>query len=369
MQLPVKHRQIVDELLKAVKSKPNRPPTLIKGSVGSGKSWLIYEIVSQLKKDFKNTGLWPVYIPLQLSAYKLAETINSHVNFERSIAIKSLKNGAEPAKYRSIIILENIDILFNLPTSTGTFLRPKKIGRGSTQYSQIQYANELRRYLIENSSKVSILATANDNTSFIEDPEQPFYEYFNILELDALDNQQCTDYVKDSLKDFLDDKEVTTILSAFNAFSSRWILNITDGKISLLNSLVDAIVRCQFSKKIKGKGNLTVDSIIESYFMKITPIQIRILDSLAYSERVLLDQITFLQNSFLGSEASIKEFNSSLSIQQLCKKEILEKEGIGKQSTYRLKSMALKAWLRFSKKTNLYEVIDPVKKITTFVKI
>lgn len=361
MNLPQKHKQILEEILKSIKTKPNRPPTLIKGELGSGKSWLIHELVANLKKDFKSNGLIPVYVPMQLSAYNLVEIIQAQVNFEKSQIISQNKNSTDPTKYRTLIILENIDILFNLSTSSGLFSKPKKIGRGSTQYSQLQYANELRRYLIENNSKVSILATTSENTHFIEDPEQPFYEFFNIIELNKLDSQQSIEYFKDSSKDYIQEKEVTAFINTMSSFNPKWILHITDGKISLINSLVDSFLEKILIKNRKRQNDSAYENLVSSYFIKVAPFFTRELDKLAYSERVLIDKISIIENAFPGSRVSFKEFNSSLVLQQLCKKHILEKEGTGKNTSYKLASMAFKAWIRFSKQCKFFEIIDPTK--------
>lgn len=361
MNFPIKHKQILDELLKSIKAKPNRPPTLIKGELGTGKSWLIHEVVLNLKKELINNFVIPVYIPMQLSAYHLVEVIQTHINFERSRLLSKNSNSIDVSKYKMLVILENIDILFNLQTSSGMFSKPKKIGRGSTQYSQLQYANELRRYLIENNTKISILATTSENTYFIEDPEQPFYEFFNIIELTKFDSQQCVEYFKSSLKDYFDDKETITILNAISNINSNWILHMTDGKISLINSLLDSFLEKSLTKNKRKNSELNFESLMSDYFIKVSPFFTRELDRLGYSERILIDKISLIENSFAGSQVSFKEFNSSLFIQQLCKKNILEKEGQGKSSTYRLSSMAFKAWIRFAKRCNFYDILEPTK--------
>lgn len=361
MNLPTKHKQILDEILRSVKTKPNRPPTLIKGELGTGKSWLIHEIVANLKTEVKSNGLIPVYIPMQLSAHNLVDMIQTHINLEKSQVISQNKNSTDSTKYRTLIILENIDILFNLSTSSGMFSKPKKIGRGSTQYSQLQYANELRRYLIENNSKVSILATTSENTYFIEDPEQPFYEFFNIIELGKLDNQQCIEYFKDSSKDYVPEKEASALINTISNFNPKWILHITDGKISLINALIDSFLEKVLIKNKKKSGDSAYENFISSYFIKVTPFLTRELDKLGYSERILIDKISLIENSFMGSQVSFKEFNSSLFLQQLCKKNILEKEGVGKNTSYRMSSMAFKAWIRFSKRCKFFEIVEPSK--------
>jgi hypothetical protein len=361
MNLPPKHKQILDEILKSVKTKPNRPPTLIKGELGTGKSWLIHEIVANLKTEVKSNILIPVYIPMQLSAHNLVDIIQTHINLEKSQVISQNKNSTDSTKYRALIILENIDILFNLSTSSGMFSKPKKIGRGSTQYSQLQYANELRRFLIENNSKVSILATTSENTHFIEDPEQPFYEFFNIIELGKLDNLQCIEYFKDSSKDYVPEKEISALINAISTFNPKWMLHITDGKISLINALIDSFLEKVLIKNKKKNGDSVFENLISSYFIKVTPFFTRELDKLGYSERILIDKISLIENSFMGSKVSYKEFNSSLFVQQLCKKNILEKEGTGKRTSYRLSSMAFKAWIRFSKRCKFFEIVEPSK--------
>lgn len=361
MNLPAKHKQIFDEIIRSMKSRPNRPPTLIKGDMGTGKSWLITEILSCLKKEYKNFGSIPVYIPMQLSAHNLVETIQHQISMEKSRILSETKNPLDPVKIKVLVIIENIDILFNLPTSTGNFSKPKKIGRGSTQYSQIQYANELRRFLIENNSKISILATTGESTSFIEDPEQPFYEFFNIIEINKMDNQQSLEYFKDSLKDYVEDKEINSFINTLSTFNSKWILHLTDGKISLINALIDSFLEKNLIKNKKRLKDGSFEGLISDYFIKVSPFFTRELDKLGYSERILIDKMTVIENSFSGSQVSFKNTNTSAFIQQLIKKHILEKDGSGKNATYRLTSMAFKSWVRFCKKCQLHELLDPTK--------
>ena len=184
--LPQKYRNALDSLLKFYSAKTLRPPTLIKGHYGTGKSWLLQLVYHEFKRRSDETLVLPLFLPLQLNADGLLNSISTEMESAASKFLSSSMSEKQlPSKIRYMIFIENIDRLYNLPTPGGVFSRPKRIGRGKSQYSQMQYASELRRFLIENTGRVSLFASSGKETPFTEDPGQPFYEFFNVVKIEG----------------------------------------------------------------------------------------------------------------------------------------------------------------------------------------
>lgn len=333
------------------------PPVIIKGGRGTGKSWILNSVFKELKEKQSVTGLIPVRVPLHLNATFLLQSIQREMDLSKIKFLDAVSDAGIAKRTRFLLFIDEIDALFN--TDVREKMPARAFGRGASQFSQIQHAAQLRSFLIENNEKVSLLTTSNQDIRFTEDPEQPFYNFFNLLELSPLDSAQSSTYFFDRLKSTNDSLGLTRVIRGFNP---DWIQNLTDGKILHIHFLVDVFKKIELEDLGTPKSLEDVlETILTTYFLKLTPYYELELSKLSYQEKLLVDLISLLHDGFTSREVQGFDSNISLVTTKLKDKLFLNVEGEGHAAKYYFASTSLKAFLRFFKKTNMLSVISPKK--------
>ena len=147
---------------------------------------------------------------------------------------------------------------------------------------------------------------------------------------------------------------------SFGSINTNWVLNLTDGKISHLNSLADAIIHLSLSNDRKASD---LSALLSAYFYRISSQVHLFLDSLSYVEKLLMDRIALAPSPFRISDISTPTINTSSYIKTLHQKRIIDYDEKEKDALYRLSVSSVKCWLRFYKQCDLSKTLNPSKKV------
>lgn len=318
------------------------PPLLLKGPSGVGKSWLLKEIEGEINKNDRLVG---ISVPLVLNANNLVSKISSLVSTkEKELKIKK----SETKKTVSyVILLEGIDTLFNINKD---FRSKKKVFGKSAEYShQIQHASELRSYLIENSRKITLIASSSENTQFVEDPDLPFYNFFNLIEVNALNEIESIEYVNEKIGK---NKKAAEIIQDLEAADPHWPLHLTEGLISYINLFAGTALEIAAAKH---PANKQLNEFLVNYFNKLDPLVGKIVDSMSYSEKGLVDLLCTLPFTFEARNINYPGINLSRALSFLVNKHILIPAS-DRPSSFQFKSHVFRSWLRFSKGLDVFDL-------------
>ena len=360
--LPKSYRSIIDHLGKAYSTRSLRPPTIIKGPRGSGKSWILYMLFKRLSENSKSTNIIPVKVPMQLNALNLISIIRKEIEKAQSTFIAEMAGKEPPAsnKLKYVLLIENIDELFNL--------RPegeKNVSARIKTHSPSFFASELRRFLIENSNKITLFATTGIEIRFTEDPDQAFFEFFNIIELTPFSELESQHYIFTSLeRSKIIQNRFKKLIDIFHTLNEYSLTELTDGNISLLNLFIDTVSSMNPQKGTGEKHIDVISDFFNGYFYRIAPHMQIIINQLSYNERILVDRIALAPTpfrlkdiSFKKADTSLQNLNFSLYMKNLIKKDLVVTLNDG--LVYMLSSQALKAWIRFHKRLNNRYIINP----------
>lgn len=318
------------------------PPLLLKGASGVGKSWLLKEIEDEINKNDKLIG---ISIPLVLNANNLVSKISQLA----SVKEKELKSKKGDAKKNVsfVILLEGIDSLFNVSKD---FRSKNKVFGKSAEYShQIQHASELRSYLIENSRKISIIASSSENTQFIEDPDLPFYNFFNLIEVNSLNEIESLEYINEKIGK---NRKALEIIDDLNKMDQHWPLHLTEGLISYINLFTGTALEVT-TQKISTKE--TLNDFLVHYFNKIDPLVVKTIDNMSYSEKGLVDFICTLPFTFEARQINYPGINLSRSLSSLVNKQILI-PAPDRPNSFQFKSHVFRSWIRFNKRLDIFDI-------------
>lgn len=332
-------------------------PSLLAGPRGTGKSWVLSEVRQRISSQADKTGIYPVEVPWSLSAETLIDSI------ERGIARARLnKTGtgllAHQRQDKFLLFLEDIDVFFNPKRIDAPFRKPKgSKGGGAALYSQIRNANRLRAFLIERHETVSILATAGDDLRFLEDSDLPFFQFFNVINVEPMSPEHTLALIKSKL-----DRNwtFTALIDSLTKLSPGFHHRLTDGKLLFINSIVDAI----WDLQVEGLSlNQPADDIISHflslYFHRLDPHMSAMFDNLSGLERQVIDGAVLLGDVFSPAEIPATGVPAlARLLPRLVDKQVFARES-ARVSRYKFNSSTMKAYLRFRRKMPLSQVINP----------
>lgn len=328
------------------------PPTIIKGPPGSGRSWILNEVKNCLKNKLQDRYLI-LDIPLKLSSSGLTKTI---INYE-------LQKKTKAVPY-CLIIIDNIDFLLNIPNWQSGKRPTKAIGLAAATYRQYRDVSEFRRFLIEKSERYTVLATSGSNVTFMTDPELPFYQFFNVLEIKSLENLETKRFIRGCLKG---QQSRLSLLDYLDAFYTNWPESITDGKLSFCQIFVDTLL--ELEEKFLAEPNKMLEELIRLYFSRLSPFFNPQFNALSYSEKQIIDIMALLKENIYQSDLKSFKGNISVVLQQLRNKDIIKSNAMGHNAQYQFCSKTLKAYLRFYKRAKIHEVFrvwEPASSLYSF---
>lgn len=351
MKLPKRTEYLVNYLFNQFKELKNpSPPFLLKGCEGSGRSWILSLLAEKLSKE---QNLLVIKIPFLLNGQGLVEFINEEINRIKSSRIK-LEQISEVRKKKIVLILEGLDRLFSLHGRDPYKEMPRKAkGRGATQIQQIFHASELRSFLLENRSKVSLVGSSDLEAKFMNDPELPFFNFFNVIEIKPLSPDESRNYLSSQLGNSM---EIKKIVEELEYLSLDAIHQLTEGLISYLNLFRDASLKVFISKTKKIDYKMLQD-ILESYFISITPYMMNKVNQLSYSEGALIDRMAFLPPQFRGRDIKFDDQKISKYLIYLKKKGFIIFSPQD-SSYYKMTSSIFRSWLRFRKGMEIGEIFN-----------
>lgn len=354
---PTRYKNLLDYLFEHYSGSNLRPPLLIRGEAGTGKSWMLKALFDRLEEKSTTTTILPIAMPLQLNAESLVLRIKKRI--EKGMSKVLHESLLINQNLRYVIFMEDIDKIYSVKSAL-IDKGHNSAGRLAPIFAQLQHASELRRFLIEKSNKTTIVASCGLESTFIEDPKQPFFEFFNVIDLDPLDNSECIEYLKNKLNRI----RMTSLAGSgipleevLGQITSFWAFYLTDGRLSHLNLLADTIVECETNLGDAWDGALM--EFFRIYFRKIAPFCKFDLDRLTYTEKLLIDRISILPNDFAFSKIDVGKYNLSKYMLQLKEKRIISGAGKGTSARFKMTSNALKCWLRFYKQCDLIEMLSP----------
>lgn len=319
------------------------PPLLLRGPTGSGKGWVLSQIVTQLNKSER---FIPIVVPYMLNASHLVSRVSQTVaNKEKELKQKKGDAKKRDSGYSYVILMEGIDVLFNVNRD---FRSQKKVFGKSAEYSQqIQHASELRSYLLENSRKVSIIASSSENTQFIEDPDLPFYNFFNLIEVNPLNEIESIEYINEKIGKH---KQAMEIVSELDKKNPHWPTHLTEGLISNVNLFVGTALEVV----VVNNTNNKLKQFLIQYFNKLDPLLEKIVDGMSYSEKGLVDHLCSLPMTFDKRQIRHTGTNLSRSISTLVNKQILTPSP-NRENSFQFKSPVFRSWLRFNKQLEIFD--------------
>lgn len=344
MILPTHYVAIIDDVVNRIAKygEKGRIPTsiILKGDIYSGVEQLHAEVFRKTE-----TACSRYYNIKKLRLHLTVENLANEIQKELNAVEKSPKKG-------TIFFLEGIERLFNTPPGIASKKNPK-MGRYANITDTIQEAHKLRKILLENTSKVAIISSSGPFTTFMEDPELPFYKFFNEITLTPLtpiESDKCfTGLLKKNLQ--VDAKNPT--FSELANYAPDWIFKLTGGNWILLQKLVQIISLTKDAKNtIKNKS--IVSDILEDYFTQLMPMLFLELEGLSREEKRVIENSFALATRFNTRDINSEINNPSLMAQRLVSKGFLSKDRTG-AGNYIFKHTALRTMLRYYSK---YELID-----------
>jgi len=360
MKTPQRIKKISEYLIsqyeESVENLP--PPTILSGERGTGKSWILREVHHFLKTNSLENKIIPIELPLQLSPLGVVENI---VRLCEESRLRVLVKSSEfpTSVFRYILFIENIDTLLNLNVGETGFTLPRRAkGKGAAQYDNLRHVGELRGYLIENSDKVSILASSSPNMGFISDSDQPFFQYFNLIDVKPLSSVECREYVLNGIGKNSNARSIGEVLDRYN---KNWILILTDGKLSYINLLNNTLVDIGNELKTGTRLEEVIKELLQNYFYKIEPYVRSELADLSYSEKSIMDKIITIPDYFsLKSLSNYPTTDQNIwrLVNGLKSKGILESDP--RSGFFSIKSPSVKAYLRFYRRSEVLKVLQPM---------
>lgn len=313
-------------------------PLILKGDDGVGKSWILSELFKRLIK--KKQNIYPIRINYQLSSVGLVDVIKKQMKkLEDSVNLESTLDKPR-TNIKFVLIWDSFDRLYNIYKHDNISQFPKRnYGAGSPIIQRIQHSSELRSFLIENSTKVTMIG-ASQMVDFMTDEELPFFNFFNIITINALDELESEKYIKNNIAHNNKAEDFYKIISSSNLYSG---LKVCDGRISYLNLFSDCLL-----ENYNDCGSLKefLEKFYSSYFKKLNPFMELSLGELSEVEKEFLSSLlTFKKNRNAG--AAIDMRNMSRVVKNMINKKILTPDS-GTKKGYTLCSVAQEEWIAYN---------------------
>lgn len=350
MDLPQKYSNLIDEIisraLKYAEKGKVLPPVIIKGGPYSGAYIINREIYKKI-----NIGA-DKNINTMLVGYKLTgSSLTSEISNE--VLVNNQK-----VKKPTIVFIDGIDRLLNL--STKDVQRGAKRGRGAKSAEIIDESHSLRKLLLENSNKLSIIASSGDNPSFMENPDLPFYKFFNEINVSPLSPQESAKYVFNQLKKNSNFDIKMEWLSDLGSASFEWPYRLTGGNLILLQRLIQ--VASHNSKMLSNANNksIKVQTFLDEYFFQIQPLLYLETELYSREELRFIELAALADNIFSLKNIGFGKGNTSLVAKKLVEKNMLSPL-VGSIGRYFFTHIALRTFIRYFANKNLSLVLSDSK--------
>lgn len=343
MKIPKRTDYLTNYLFESiVSSKTPLAPTLLKGAEGCGKSWVMSLLHSRLDKEM---SVIPVWAPYQLSGDGLAQNILRAIEVKEQELVQKLGSYADVKKRKIIVFLDRIDRLFNLTGREKQLTLPKKAkGLGAAYFAQIAHASELRSLLIEKRDRISIVATSEADTRFMDDPEQPFFNFFNVIEVKPFSPDESREFLLSKIEAFPKAVELFKVLEGMSVDS---VGQLTEGLISYILLLSSSLIEGALNAKSKTNDFKLLNQMLLIYFNKISPAMESKIALLSYSERALVDQACKLPYQFRTRDVRLPEKTVYKHVLNLKTKGVLDPATPTSTLYYKISSSTFRAWLRY----------------------
>lgn len=343
MKIPKRTDYLVSYLSKNLtSSKSTIAPTILKGPEGCGKSWITHILFQELEKEM---SLLPVWIPNQLSGKNLVTNIILEIEKKEQDLIKKGVSLSDVRKKKIVLFIQRIDQLFNLTGKERLSSLPKRAkGRGASYITQIHHASELRSFLIERRERISIICTSEVDTRFMDDPDLPFFNFFNVIDVKPLSPDESRELLLSKIS--VSNKALHTY-KLIEAFAVHAADILTEGLISNINLLASAIFEVsELNKKNKSDSKL-IENTLTTYFNMIAPAMENKILNLSYAEKSLMDDAIKLPFQFRVRDLSSSEKSVSKIILNLRQKNVIEPATPNSNLYYKISSALFRSWLRY----------------------
>lgn len=333
MEIPANYLAIVEEVVtKAIKygEKGRAPaPTLLKGGVYSGADQLNREIFKRLNAQPENLFNLK-FLRLRLSDMFLSNEIQRELNSMARIGRKT-----------TIFFMDGVDRILSLPTKK--IKRGKKMGRGANSSLIVDEAHKLRKILLENSNKISLISTSSLSPTFMEDPDLPFYKFFNEITISPLAPEDTAKYFFSILKKntLLDFK--SPIISELGEIAFDWPYKLSGGNLLLIQKFNQVLSMVGKNSNLYSGKNKT-KHILDEYFSQLQPILLMEIEGYGRDERRFIERAAMLSSTFSLKDVAFEQGNPTSIATKLVIKKILVKSGKG---TYTFNHIPLRTLLRY----------------------
>lgn len=342
MEIPNRYNSIIEDLVTRSNSygRKNRvpPPTIIKGGMYSGANLLLHEVFRRMEV------LQDSAFALDFLTFRLSD---DHVSSELVRAL-SLRNKVHK---KSIFFLDGIDRLLNL--SVKSLKKNPKTGRAFKAKSVVEEAHNLRKVLLEASNEITLFSSSSMNTEFMEDPDLPFYKFFNEITVTPLTPEETVKYLFSNFRKANFQEFKTDIINELGEISIEWAFRLTGGNWLLIQKFYQVISQFQKLTRTNSKATPCVQ-LIDEYLLQLQPIFLAEIANFSREERRFVENAALLGSKFGLKDLNFVDGNASLVAIQLVEKGILVKAD-KMQGGYIFAHVALRTFLRhFSK----YDAID-----------
>lgn len=339
MDIPLRYQLIVDDMvnrsLKYLERGRVPASTLIKGGAYSGAIVLVHEILNKLLQADK--GMNVIQLRVRLTDKNLSSEISRELMQARS------------TKKPVIFTMDGVDRILNLPSRVQN--KSKKVGRNAKVADIIEESHRLRKILLENSNKVSLISSAGLNINFMEDPDLPFYKFFNEITISPLSAEESAKHLFSLIKKFNSAETKNKVLTELGEISYEWPYKITGGNWLLIQKFHQVISTNKFGS-IK-----TPASVIDEYFLQLYSVFLLETSALSREERRFVEGAALLSTVFSLKDLNFDEGNASLVAKNLVEKGILSKIEKTK-GEYKFCHTALRTFIRYFTKASLVDVFS-----------
>ena len=348
--------QIFKEI-KSISAFKNNGNFLVIGQRGFGKTTLLYRLKYAIEDD---DSLKRHILPIMFSEeqYNLTELENfwegiaeylednhqwkgireeilglsSQTPYE-NLALKVLEKWLSETKKSLIVFLENIDVFF------------KKIG--------IEGQKRLHHALTSNNN-IKIVSSATSFFDNITDKAKPFYEFFKLIELNSLTQQECIALLLKIGEQYGEKEKITAIINK-SPKRIESLRRLTGGVPRTISYLFQIFLDNENGKAIKDLYQL-IDTLTFLYKAE--------LDQLSVQQQKVIDVIArnwdaiAVKDIALRTRYESKQVSAILSV--LEKNQIIESIATEtKNNLYRIKERFLNVWylMRFGRKHDKENII------------
>ncbi len=348
--IPENINRIIDHTKKQFKNGNRQLPGsfLITGTNGVGKSWILSEVFKAIESEKNIKCIW---LPMQITGENLVKTIEDLLQKAKMDELLLIAN---EKKSNYLFFIENLDRIFDKPVS-GTKKPKRAYGTAQQQYAQMQYASELRAFLNQNTGHVALISSCTSNYNWINDYDQPFFNFFNIIKVEPLNPSEIFEYCQ-SLISIPAINTSEFLIDIFGDNKIRFISILTEGRLIYGRLLAESIERLEVKSSTRKE---ILQSLLNDYFSIIEHYMWSIIEKMSLDEKRALEKIVLLGNDFTIKDIVDENKNRSRIMKNLTQKKLILpvtlKSG---EVRFRVQNTLLIAWLRQKKQYDLQAVLE-----------